>query len=194
MIDSLKDKTMSKYTAALRRAKLTSKQRTARKKKKGEQESRNPGYLSPAMRRRMGDALADIFDNYGPEIFGDIELKLKDTLKKAFTNGINDVKKSIKEELGNRGVEESVQYFGEWINGVVEDITHFGMDNAAGALEDLASSLAAEYVQDEGGEGEELFEVSSDDVETVEEVDEDAIEPVEDEESLEDMFAEEEGV
>lgn len=172
---------MSRYNRRPRRA--------AKKKVK---EERQPGYLADAMRRRMGDALADLFDKFGPEIFGSIELQLKDTLTEAFTAGVDDVKNSIKEELGKRGVEESVPYFSEWINGIVEDITHFAMDNAAGGLEDLASSLAAEYTQDEG---DELFEVDDEDVEEVEEIDEEAVEPVEEEEaeggeSFEDLFEE----
>jgi hypothetical protein len=144
----------------------------------------------------MGDALSDIFDKYGPDIFGQIELQLKDTLTEAFTSGTEEIKNAIKEELGNRGVEESVPYFSEWINGIVEDITHFGMDNASGALEDLASSLAAEYTQEEGGEeGEELMEIGEEDVEEVEEIPEEEVEPVEEEEveeseGFEDLFEE----
>jgi hypothetical protein len=91
-----------------------------------------------------------------------------------------------------------VGFFGEWINGIVEDITHFAMDNAAGGLEDLASSLVAEYAQEEGEEGDELLEVSEDDVEPVEEISEEDVEPVEEpaegeeggEENFEDLFEE----
>jgi hypothetical protein len=152
------------------------------------QEERQPGQTSQTLRRRMGDALADLFDEFGPDIYSATTLALKDVILQRFQQGFEQLDSTIKEELGQRGVEESRQHIRGWTNEIVEDVNHFGLDEVAAALEDYVGTLAAEFQQPEADEGDELLEV--DDDEPVEEVDEQDVEEVEPEAPAEEPAAE----
>lgn len=154
------------------------RQRAAARKKKA-QEERQPGQASSTLRRRMGDALADLFDEFGPEIYAETTLALKDVILGTFEQGFSALDATIKEELGKRGIEESRQHIRQWANEIVEDVNHFGLDEVAGTLEDFVGTLAAEFQQPEGEEGEELLEVGEGEIE---EVAEEEVEEVPDEE------------
>jgi hypothetical protein len=153
------------------------KQDEKKSKKKGTKEQRQPGQTSPALRRRMGDALADIFDQFGPEIYADAILALKDGILEQFKAGFEAIDQTIKDELGRRGVDESREHIRGWADGIVEDINHAGLDEVGAALEDFVGTLTSEYVQEE--EGEELLEVDELDIEPVEEVEEEEVAPEE---------------
>lgn len=153
---------------------------TAGRKKKA-QEQRSPGTVSGQLRRRMGDALADIFDDFGPDIYAETVTGIKEAILDSFKTGFEELDQQVKEELGRRGMEESREHIHSWANELVEDINHLGLDDAAAALEDFVSTLTAEYVS-EGGEGDEdLLEVADEDLEEPEVVEEEEIEPVEEE-------------
>lgn len=144
-------------------------------------QERQPGEVSSTLRRRMGDALAEMFDEFGPEIYSETTLALKDVILEKFREGFEALDQTIKEELGRRGLEESRQHIRGWANEIVEDVNHFGLDEVAGALEDYVSTLTAEFQQEEPGEGDELLEVDEGDLDEVEEVSEEEVEPVEEE-------------
>jgi len=148
-----------------------------KRKKKGESKDREPGQLSSTLRRRMGNALADIFDTFGGDIYSDMVLALKESLKDHLQQGVDSIEGEVKEELGRRGVEEAREHFRSWMNEFVEDLIHYGMDEASVTVEELADSLVAEFSQEgaEEGEGDELFDVEE--IEVVEE--EDVEEPAE---------------
>lgn len=154
----------------------------ARKSKKaeGSDESHQPGQVSGTLRRRMGDALADLFDQFGPDIYGEVILSMKEMLLEKFEDGFNGLDEAVKDELGNRGVKESREHIREWSAEIVEDVTHYGLDEVAGALEDHVSSLTAEYIQSD--EGDEVLEVGEQDVDEVDVVEEEEVEPADDEE------------
>lgn len=138
-------------------------------------DDRAPGQVSGKLRRRMGDALADLFDEFGPEIYSETMLALKDVVLGKFQEGFDALDQTIKDELGTRGVEESREHIREWSSEIAEDVNHFGLDEVAGALEDLVGTLAAEFQQEggEAGEGSELLdfgdaeEVAEEEVEEV---------------------------
>ena len=177
-----------------RRKKWSASARTAGRKKKA-QEDQSPGKVSNTLRRRMGDPLADIFDEFGPDIYNEAVLALKDVILEKFRSGFDQLETTVKEELGKRGIEESQQHIRPWSNEIVENINHFGLDEVAGALEDYVGSLSAEYSQTDGEDGEEIFELESDEVEEIEEedVEEPADEDIEDVEfDLEEIPEEEE--
>lgn len=171
---------------------LLTELRTAARKKKA-QEERQPGQVAPTLRRRMGDALADLFDEFGPEIFSEVVLSLKDVVLEKFREGFEALDASVKEELGRRGVEESRQHIRPWASMIVEDVNHMGLDEVAAALEDEVNTLTAEYQQPED---DELMEVEDDEIEPVEEVEEEEVEPVEEEaeEGVEEMSMEDLGL
>jgi len=156
-----------------------------REAKKEAKDQRQPGQVSATLRRRMGDALADIFDDYGPEVYSETVLALKDVILERFKEGFEALDGTVKDELGRRGIEESRQHIRAWSNEIVEDVNHMGLDEVAGALEDYVGTLTAEYQQPEGEEGDELLEVADEDLEEVdvEEVAEEDVEPEEGEES-----------
>ncbi len=158
----------------------------ARKKAQGSDESHQPGQVSGTLRRRMGDALADLFDQFGPDIYGEVILSMKEMLLEKFEDGFNGLNQVVKDELGNRGVKESREHIRAWSAEIVEDVNHYGLDEVAGALEDHVSSLTAEYIQ--ADEGDEVLEVGEQDVDEVDVVEEEDVEPVaEDEASEEDV-------
>jgi hypothetical protein len=133
----------------------------------------------------MGDALADIFDDFGPDIYAETVTGIKEAILDSFKTGFEELDQQVKEELGRRGVEESREHVRSWANELVEDINHLGLDEAAAALEDFVGTLTAEYVS-EGEEGDEdLLEVTEDDLEEPEVVEEEEIEPVEEAEEEE---------
>jgi len=103
----------------------------------------------------MGPALAEIFSESGVQLYSESVLAIKQHLQEIFTNAINGLESTIKEELGRRGQSESAAHFGPWIQGLVEDVVQFGMPEVGGALEDLASSLTAEFVSEETEAGDE---------------------------------------
>ena len=157
--------------------------------KKKSKEKRQPGQTSTALRRRMGDALADIFDQFGPEIYADAILALKDGILEKFKEGFETIDQTVKDELGRRGVDESREHIRGWGDEIVEDIIHAGLDEVGGALEDFVGTLTSEYVQEE--EGEELLEVDEFDIEPVEEVEEEEVAPEEGDEEEEELALEE---
>lgn len=153
---------------------INRKLRAAARKKKA-QGDRQPGQASQTLRRRMGDALADLFDQFGPDIFSETTLALKEVILDTFKQGFEQLDSTIKEELGKRGIDESRQHIRSWANEIVEDVNHFGLDEVANALEDYVSTLSAEFQQEEQ-EGDELLDVS--DEAPVEEVSEEDVEEV----------------
>lgn len=153
--------------------------RTAGQKKKGQNE-RQPGIVSDKLRRRMGDALSDIHDDYGPDIYAETVTGIKEAILNSFKEGFEQLEQQVKDELGRRGVEESREHVRAWANELVEDINHLGLDEAAAALEDFVGTLTAEYVQGEEEE-DDLLEVTEDEIEEPELVEEEEIEPVEEE-------------
>lgn len=164
-----------------RRSRTNPFDRIARKKKKAQEESaeeHQPGQASPTLRRRMGNALADLFDEFGPDIYSEIILALKDIMIDRFDQGFGGLDQAIKEELGNRGVQESREYIRSWADEIVEDINHYGLDEVAGALEDHVGSLTAEFIK-KNEEGEEVMEVG-DELDVVEE---EEVEPIEEPEA-----------
>jgi len=151
--------------------------RLATRKKKA-QEDRQPGQTSQTLRRRMGDALADIFDEFGPDIYAETTLALKEVILETFEQGFSALDQTVKEELGKRGVEESRQHIRAWANEIVEDVNHFGLDEVAGSLEDFVGTLAAEFQQPEAGEGDDLLEVDEGEIEEVQEEEVEEVAPV----------------
>lgn len=160
--------------------------RTAGRKKKA-QEQRSPGTVSGQLRRRMGDALADIFDDFGPDIYAETVTGIKEAILDSFKTGFEELDQQVKEELGRRGVEESREHVRGWANELVEDINHLGLDEAAAALEDFVGTLTAEYVSNEDDDSDDLLEVPEDDLQEPEVVEEEEIEPVEEAEEEEVM-------
>ena len=152
-------------------------------------QGQQPGTVDNQLRRRMGDALADLFDEFGPEIYSDIVLGLKEQILARFQSGFEEVEQTIKDELGRRGVEESRQHIRGWANKIVEDVNHYGLDEVATALEDYVSSVSAAYISDDSGEGDELLEIEDDEMEDVEDVLEEDVEDVL-EEDVEDVLEE----
>jgi len=149
-------------------------------KKKSSKGPTQPGQLSAKLRRRMGDALADIFDEFGPDIVANSILALKDAILEKFKEGFETLDQTVKDELGRRGAEESRQHIDSWADEIVKHINDDGLSEVAVAIEDFVGTLTSEYVQED--EGDELLEVEDFDVEPVEEVSEEEVAP-EDEEA-----------
>jgi hypothetical protein len=143
--------------------------------KKQAQDTRSPGQVGDKLRRKMGDALAEIFSTAGVKLYSDSVLQLKDGLENLLKEGISGLEGTIREELGNRGLSHAADLFKPWISELIEDIIHFGLEEISGGLEDLASDAAAEFsVKPEEDEDEaELLgageEEEPGEVETVEE-------------------------
>ncbi|KKN23364.1 hypothetical protein LCGC14_0905630 [marine sediment metagenome] len=171
--------------AANQGGRRASVRRTAAKEKKDDRQS---GQVSGKLRRRMGDALADLFDEFGPEIYSNTILSLKDVMLEKFREGFEQLDATIQEELGTRGVEESREHIRAWSDEIVEDVNHFGLDEVAGALEDYVGTLAAEF-QQEAAEGDDLLEVPEEDLEEVEEVEEEDVEETDEDELQLDLEA-----
>lgn len=153
---------------------------TYARKKQGQQKGeRQPGQVSAALRRRMGPALADIFDEYGPDIYSNAVLGLKDTSLSNFQEGFDALDATVQKELGRRGREEAQAHIRAWAAEIMDDINHFGLDEVAKALEDHVSSQVAEFTKETGEEGEDLLEIEPGGAEAVEEVEEEDVEPVE---------------
>ena len=153
-----------------------------------------PGTVSAKLRRQMGDAIADLFDDVGQDFYTDSVLGVKDTLKTLFEDKLGTLSSTVKEELGRRGLEESARHFQGFMNELVSDVIQYGMEDINATVEDLASTMAAQYgAEDEFAEeaGGELFEVEPGDVEEIEEVFEEDVEPVEEDEEDEEEGEEE---
>jgi len=158
------------------------KHRNKLRRRLAAKEQRQPGQISSTLRRRMGDALADLFDEFGPDIYAEAILQLKDVILESFQSGFEQLDSTIKDELGKRGVEEARQHIRQWASEIVEDVNHHGLDEVAGALEDYVGSLTAEFQQAEEEEGGDLMGIEPD----VEEVSEEEIEEVPAEDAAED--------
>jgi len=155
-----------------------------------------PGTVSSKLRRQMGDAIADLFDDVGQDFFSDAVLSVKDVLSNLFEEKLGKLSTTVKEELGRRGLEESARHFHGFMNELTSDLVQYGMEDITNAVESIASTMAAQYgASDEFSEepGGDLFEVSPDEVEEVEEVPEEEVEPVEEEEQPEEEPAPAEG-
>lgn len=106
------------------------------------------GAVSPGLRAQMGDALADVFDNFGPEIYNGVVLALKDALKTAFEEGSKQIETSVQDELGARGIKAAQKHFRAWMAELSAVITQQGLADAAVAAADEASTLAAEFASE----------------------------------------------
>ncbi len=162
---------------------------------KAAKDEHQPGQTSGKLRRRMGDALADLFDEFGPEIYSETILTLKESILSKFQEGFEALDRTIKEELGSRGVKESRQHIRAWSDEIVEDVNHLGLDEVAGSLEDYVGTLAAEFQSEDAGEGDELLDFSGSELddEEPEEVEEEEVEELDldlgDEPAAEDPLA-----
>lgn len=153
------------------------------------QEDTQPGDVSPPLKRRMReDDIVEMFEESGRSLFKKVVEELKDVLRDSFNEAIPELDQRLKDEGGRRWQKAASEFYRPWINDMVETIVTQGMNEAAGALEDVASSYAAEQSapDDEEDEGDELIEVPKEEVEEVEDV-----EPAEEEEGEEDMELEE---
>lgn len=160
----------------------------------GEEEKVQPGGVSGTLKRRMGDEIAEMFDDAGKELYKETVESLKDVLTEQFERSIPALDESLKAEGGRRWQKKASEFYRPWINEMVETIITQGMNEASGALEDVASSYAAEHaVVDEDGK-EELLEVPVEETEEVEEVEPEETEGAEEEEEgTEEEGGEEEG-
>jgi len=113
------------------------------------EEEKQPGEVHPQLRKRMGVALADLFDEHGPQIYSSIVSSLKKIAVKAFSDGIDDLEAAVESELGNRGLEESKKHIRDWMESIVEDVLYYGINELALALGNMANDLVAEYIQDD---------------------------------------------
>ena len=144
----------------------------------------NPGTVSNKLQRRMGPDLTDLFNDAGTKLYSNSVLTIKEGLRDIFQEAIDSLTDSIQTELGNKGRAEAAEHFGPFIKEVVSAVMKEGMGEISDSLEDLASSAAAEFIQQaeeaepEAGE-EELFGV-----EDVEEVEEEPVEEPPEEEGL----------
>ena len=140
-------------------------------------QDRQPGTVSAKLRRQMGDAIADLFDGIGEKFYADAVLQVKQVLGDLFESSIGGLSTTVKEELGRRGLEESARHFHPFMGELVSDLVQYGMEDITAAVEDIASSMAAEYISEDPEE--EAFEVGPEEVEVVEEVTEEEVEPAE---------------
>lgn len=158
-----------------RPVKRTTTKLAAARKRRLAQEAKSPGQVGDKLRRKMGDALADIFSEAGVKLYADSVLKMKEGLEGILTEGISGLEGTIKEELGNRGLSHASGLFKPWISELVEEIIHFGLEEISGGLEDIADTAAAEFSkkpEEEEGDEELLGlgeEEPAEEVETTEE-------------------------
>lgn len=148
-----------------------------------------PGTVSSKLRRQMGDAIADLFDEVGRDFYADALMNVKDVLSSIFEEKLGALSGTVKEELGRRGLEESARHFHGFMNELVSDLVQYGLEDISASVEDIASTMAAQYGSDDefGAEGDDILEVSPDEVEEVEEVSEEEVEPVEEDLGDEDL-------
>ncbi|MFA5135448.1 MAG: hypothetical protein WC505_06720 [Patescibacteria group bacterium] len=139
-------------------------------------ESVQLGAVSPALRGQMGNALADVFDNFGPEIYNGVVLAIKEALKSAFEEGSNQIESAVEEELGARGIKAAQKHFRNWMTELTAVITQQGLSDAAISAADEASTLAAEFASEKSVSEapdlpglEDIENVPLEDVEVVEE-------------------------
>jgi len=133
----------------------------------------SPGDPSATLKRRMkNDDLVELFSNSGKDLYAKVVESLKSVLRDQFNISIPALDQLIREEFGKRGQEAAAEFYRPWINEMVETIVTQGMNEASGALEDVASSYAAEKSAPEGDDDdeEELLEVPVEDVEEVDEI------------------------
>lgn len=157
-----------------------------------QQKETQPGDVSPALKRRMGDDISEMFEEAGRSLYKKVVESLKDVLRDHFNEAIPQLDSDLKREGGRRWQNAAAEFYRSWINDMVETIVTQGMNEASGTLEDVASSYAAEQSapDDEEGdeEGDSLIEVPVEETEEVEEVDvapaEEEEEPTEDEEEM----------
>lgn len=148
------------------------------------EEKVQPGGVSPTLKRRMGDDISDMFDEAGKELYNETVESLKDVLREQFERTIPELDQSLRDEGGKRWQRSAAEFYRPWINEMVEVIITQGMNEASGALEDVAASYASEHAAGpESEEADELLEVPVEETEEVEEIEgEEEPEPVEGEE------------
>lgn len=141
------------------------------------QESKSPGQVGDKLRRKMGDALADIFSTAGVKLYSDIVLELKNGLETLLKEGIGGLEQTIKEELGNRGLGHAADLFKPWISELIQEIITFGLEEISGGLEDIASDAAAEFSvkPEDEDEAEEALLGTEEEPEEVESVEEEPV-------------------
>jgi hypothetical protein len=133
----------------------------------------------------MGDEIAEMFDEAGKELYNETVESLKGVLREQFERSIPELDQGLRDEGGRRWQQKASDFYRPWINEMVETIITQGMNEASGALEDVASSYASEHAVapgEEGAEEEELLEVPVEETEEVEEVEPEETEPADEEE------------
>jgi hypothetical protein len=126
----------------------------------GEEEKVQPGGVSETLKRRMGDDIAEMFDDAGKELYKETVESLKLVLREQFERTIPELNQALTEEGGRRWTRDASEFYRPWINEMVED----------------------------GADKEELLEIPIEETEEVEEVeDEEEAEPAADEEEEADL-------
>ncbi len=159
------------HRTSVRGNKYRYQHRTAAQQQKQEAQ---PGDVSPALKRRMGDDISEMFEEAGKSLYKKVVESLKDVLRDHFNEAIPELDANLQREGGRRWQSAAAEFYRPWINDLVETIITQGMNEASGALEDVASSYAAEHSapdNDEDENGDSLFEVPIEETEEVEEID-----------------------
>lgn len=166
----------------------------AQKDDEKKEEKVQPGGVSPTLKRRMGDDISEMFDEAGKELYNETVESLKDVLREQFERTIPELDQALRDEGGKRWQRSAAEFYRPWINEMVEVIITQGMNEASGALEDVAASYASEQaVGPEGAEEEELLEVPVEETEEVEDFEEEEEPEAADEEEEFDEEEDEEG-
>jgi hypothetical protein len=108
-------------------------------------ETHQYGAASAKLTKQVGPALAEIFSEFGPEIYNGVVTSVKGALKTAFEAGLQQVEETVRSELGNQGLQVAQQYYRVWLDELTSDLKQHGFDDAAVAVEDIASDLAAAF-------------------------------------------------
>lgn len=106
------------------------------------------GSVSPALMASMGVALAEVFNEFGPEIYNGIVKATTQALKTAFTSGVQEIQTTVQTEFGEKGVEQAQRYFRRWLNEITADISQFGVADIILAAEHTAATLAADFPEE----------------------------------------------
>jgi len=114
---------------------------------------KKPGEISTDLRRHMSDPLADLFSKVGVQLYTTAVTSVKDSITKLFKKSVEELGNSVKDELGKRGYEESLEHIRPWMKEIIQDVSTYGLNDVVKGLDSAISGLSAEYVEEPKQEG-----------------------------------------
>lgn len=114
------------------------------------------GEVSTALRRNLGEDMAQMFNTIGRQLFADIRDSVRGAIGSSLNKHKTALQKAVTAEFGRRGANKAEEYVADWLEEIVGDGITAVAEEVYSDLESISDLMLAEGPEEEmTDEGEE---------------------------------------